>query len=205
LIGYIEASGAGGISFTCQPEYEGLINVSAIRAMSRCRLNVRADCDNHAIQRAMSVRPDFITLVNLTEADKTVDPYSETVRNLVETIQGAEDFNLILRLKPEVRDLKAAYRLRVDEVELATEALAAQELQPAYLAELQKITLAARLATKNHLRVSVGGQLHRRLILAILEVIDVEFISVGRALLGQSLIDGFEAAMREFLTIIENK
>lgn len=203
LLGFIEAAGVCGISYTNRPEYEGLINIPAMRTMSKCRLNIRANIESQAIQRAMSARPDFITLVNLAEPDFTVDPHSDPVRNFVETVQSAEDFNLILRLKPEVRDLKAAYHLKVDEVELATNALATQEVQTAYNAELQKIVLAVRLATRNHLRVSIGGLLHRRLILTLLELIDVEFIVVGRALFSQALIYGIEPAIRELLTIVE--
>ncbi|MDD5539267.1 MAG: pyridoxine 5'-phosphate synthase [Candidatus Marinimicrobia bacterium] len=205
LLGFIEAVGVAGISYTNRPEYESLINITALRSMSKCRLNIRTNIENQAVQRAMSVKPDFITLVNLAEADLTVDPKDQMVRNLVETIQSAEDFNLVLRLKPEMRDLKSAYRLKVDEVELATNALAAQELQAAYTAELEKIILAVRMATHNHLRVSLGGLLHKRLILALLEVLDVEFISIGRALLGQTLITGLEPALRELLAIIENR
>lgn len=205
LLGFIEAVGVAGISYTNRPEYEGLVNITAMRSMSKCRLNIRTNSENQAIQRAMSVKPDFITLVNLAEDDFTVDPQDENVRNLVETVQSAEDFNLVLRLKPEVRALKAAYRLKVDEVELATNALAGQELQAAFTAELEKIILAVRLATRNHLRISIGGQLHKRLILALLEVLDVEFITIGRALLGQALITGLEPAIRELLTIIENR
>jgi pyridoxine 5'-phosphate synthase PdxJ len=33
----------------------------------------------------------------------------------------------------------------------------------------------------------------------------VEFISVGRALLGQALITGFDSALRELLEIVENR
>jgi len=205
LMGFIEAAGVAGISYTNQPEYENLINVTAIRSMSKCRLNIRTNIENQAVQRAMSVRPDCITLVNLSEPDFTVDPHSDLVRNFVETVQSAEDFNLILRIKPEVRDLKAAYRLKVDEIELATNMLAEQELQANYIAEIQKIALAARLATRNHMRISVGGQLQRRLIWGLLELINIEFISVGRALLGQALVTGLEMAIREYLMVIENK
>jgi len=205
LLGFIEAVGVAGISYTNRPEYESMINLLAMRSMSKCRFNVRTNIENQAVQRAMSVKPDFITLVNLAETDLTVDPKDAIVRNLVETIQSAEDFNLVLRIKPEVRTLKAVYRLKVDEIELATDALAVQELQADYIAELEKIILAVRLATRNHLRVSLGGLLHKRLILALLEVLDVEFISVGRALLGQALLTGLEPALRELLAIIENR
>jgi pyridoxine 5'-phosphate synthase PdxJ len=78
-------------------------------------------------------------------------------------------------------------------------------LQANYIAEIQKIALAARLATRNHMRISVGGQLQRRLIWGLLELIDIEFISVGLALLGQALVTGMEMAIREYLMIIENK
>ncbi len=205
LLGFIEAVGVPGISFTNTPERKGMINITALRSMSRCRLNIRANIENQAIQRAMSAKPDFITLINLDESDLTVDPHSQIVHNLIETVQSAEDFNLILRLKPEISDLKAAYRLKVDEVELATDPLVTQVLQASFTDELNKIVAASRLAIRNHMRVSLGGRLHKRLILSLLELIDVEFISVGRALLGQALITGFDSALRELLEIVENR
>ncbi|HPY00313.1 MAG TPA: pyridoxine 5'-phosphate synthase [Candidatus Marinimicrobia bacterium] len=205
LLGFIEAVGVAGISFTNTPERKGMINIAAMRSMSRCRLNIRANIENQAIQRAMSAKPDSITLINLDESDLTVDPHSQIVHNLIETVQSAEDFNLILRLKPEIRGLKAAYRLKVDEVELATDPLVTQVLQVSYTDELNKIVAASRLAIRNHMRVSLGGRLQKRLILTLLELIDVEFISVGRALLGQALITGFDSALRELLEIVENR
>jgi len=205
LLSFIEAAGVAGISYTNRPEYDGLFNFPVMRSMSKCRLNIRTNIENQALQRAMAAKPDFITLVNLAAPDATVDPHTEQVRDLVATVQSAEDFNLVLRLKPEVPALKAAYRLKVDEVELATNKLSGLETQAAYLVELEKIVLAVRLANRHNLRVSVGGLLHKRLILALLELVDVEFISLGRALLSQALIVGIEPALRELLAIIENR
>jgi len=59
LLGFIEAAGVCGISYTNRPEYEGLINIAAMRTMSKCRLNIRANIESQAIQRAMSARPEF--------------------------------------------------------------------------------------------------------------------------------------------------
>lgn len=204
LLGYIEATGVAGLSFTYYPEVSEFINVPAMRAATRCRLNIRTNADLNSIQKAMQLKPDFITLVDLNHPLQAFDARSENARDLVETIQSAEDFNLILRLLPEVEQLKAAYRLKVDEVEIATNELAHQDTHQNFILYLDQLVHVIRVGQKNKLRVSIGGNLDARLTRAILQVVEVEFISIGRALLSQALVHGFGQALKEFVNLVEN-
>jgi pyridoxine 5'-phosphate synthase PdxJ len=203
LLGYVEATGVASLSFTYSPEVSEIVSVPAIRAATRCRLNIRANADLTSIQKAMQLKPDFITLVDLSHPLQVFDAQSKDARDLVETIQSAEDFNLILRLMPEVEQLKAAYRLKVDEVEVATNELAHQDTHQNFLLYLDQLVHVIRVGQKNKLRVSVGGNLDARLIRTILQVVEVEFISIGRALLSQALVHGFGQALKEFVNLTE--
>jgi hypothetical protein len=73
-MGFIEAAGVAGISYTNQPEYENLINVTAIRSMSKCRLNNRTNIEIRRFAGHVGP-PGLYTLVNLSEPDFTVDPH----------------------------------------------------------------------------------------------------------------------------------
>ncbi len=204
LLGYIEATGVAGLSFTYYPEVGEIINVPAIRAATHCRLNIRANADFQSIQRTMQLKPDFITIVNVNAVSQVFDARDANARDLIETIQSAQDFNLILRLAPDINQLRAAYRLKVDEVEIATDDLALQDTHLNFTAALDQLVHVIRVGQKNRLRVSIGGNLDARIIRSILQLVEVEFISIGRALLAQALVRGFGNALQDFVTLTEN-
>lgn len=202
LLGYIESTGVAGLSFTYFPDVATLINVPAIRAATRCRLNIRTPADLASIQKAMQLRPDCLTLIDPNTPYQTFDACQPSARNLVETIQSAQDFHLILRLTPEIEQLRAAYRLKIEEVEIATNELAAQDTLANFTFWINQLTHVIRVGQKNKLRISVGGNLNARLIRTILELVDVEFISLGRDLLAQALVNGFGPALKEYINLI---
>ena len=139
----------------------------------------------------------------IRDRDNTIEIHSKDIKVLVNTILNSEDLGLALRIQPKIKLLKEAYQLGVDEVEIATNDLAKEKTHKGFLLVLEKITHTIRIATKNNLRVSIGGDLDRRIITALNEVVDVEFISVGNALLSQSLITGFESALKELMELVE--
>jgi len=203
LISYVETVGAGGISFSYGPEIGQMNNLSLLRSMTGSRINVRVPADMQVVQKALLLRPDMITITDSETEDGAVEIPSKSIKDLVSAVVNMDDVGVALRLKPDVRQMKEAYQMGIDEVEIATNELAEQEKQEPFLECLEKIVHAIRIGSRNNLRVSVGGALDRRIINSINEVIDVEFISVGRALLAQAFLWGFENAVKELIEIID--
>ena len=203
LLSLVETVGANGISFTYSSEIGQMNNLALLRSMSDCRINIRVPVDMQILQKALLLRPDLITVCDTERDDKTVEIPSKLIKELISTVIAADDVGVSLRLKPDVKQLKDAYQMGIDEVEIATDELARQDKQVAFLECLEKITHAINIGSRNNLRISVGGQLNRRIIRAINDVISVEFISVGRALLAQSFLWGFEKAVRDMVEILD--
>ena len=205
LLSYIESVGVGGISFTYRYDIDYINDLSDLRAMTGSRINIRIPADMNEIQRILPLKPDVITLVDLSTQDSTVQVPSQELKEISETLSENEDFALSLRIKPDLKQLKAAYQYGVDIVEIATNDLVIQDTHKGFLNILELIVHIARTAEKHGLRVAAAGQLNRRIVLALNEVCNVEFISIGRAILSQSLIIGFEAGLREIMDIVDNR
>ena len=203
LISYVETVGAGGISFSYGPEIGQMNNLSLLRSMTGSRINVRVPADMQIVQKALLLRPDMITISDPDNDDGSVEIPSKLIKDLVASIVNMDDVGVALRLKPDVKQMKEAYQIGIDEVEIATNKLAEHEKRSPFLECLETITHAINIGSRNNLRVSVGGALDRRIINAVNEVINVEFISVGRALLAQAFIWGFEAAVKELVGNID--
>jgi pyridoxine 5-phosphate synthase len=204
LLSYAEAAGASGICLTYKPEIEQLNNLALLRAISSCRINMRVPADMQLLQKVILLHPDIVTIVDAGNDDATVQIPSKQIKELVNSVLNVGGLGVALRLKPEVKQLKEAYQLGIDEVEVATNELARHNRQIPFLECLEKITHAIHIGSRNNLRISAGGSLNRHLLREIVEVIDLEFISVGRALLSQALIFGFESALRELMKIIQS-
>jgi len=203
LISYVETIGVGGIGFSYGQEIAPMNNLNLLRSMTNSRINIRVPVDMQVVQKALLLRPDIITICDPEKSDNTVEIPSKAVKDLVTSIVNIDDVGVALRLKPEVRQMKEAYQMGIDEVEVSSNELSEIDKQIPFLECLEGITHAIRTGNRNSLRVSVGGALDRRIIKAIIEVIDVEFISVGRALLAQSFLKGFEPAVKELTDIID--
>ncbi|MCK4640688.1 MAG: pyridoxine 5'-phosphate synthase [Candidatus Marinimicrobia bacterium] len=203
LLSFVESVGAAGISFTYGPETGQMNNVALLRSMTNCRINIRVPADMQVLQKAILLRPDIVTLCDMEKEDTTVQIPSKSIKELVNSVLNIEDLGIAIRLKPDVKQLKEAYQMGIDEIEIATNELARHDKQTPFLECLEKITHTIHIGNKNNLRISAGGELDRRLIRALNEVIDVEFISVGKALLSRSLMWGLENALKEFNEVID--
>jgi pyridoxine 5'-phosphate synthase PdxJ len=203
LLSLVETVGANGISFTYSSEIGQMGNLTLLRSLSNCRINIRVSADMQILQKALLLRPDLITICDPERDDCTVEIPSKVIKELTNAVLTVNEIGVSLRLKPDVKQLKEAYQMGIDEVELATDELARQDKKIAFLDCLETLVHAVNIGSRNNLRISIGGQLNRRIVRAVNEVVQVEFISLGRALLAQAFLQGFEAAVREMMEVVD--
>ncbi len=205
LLSSIESIGVGGISFTYREELFSVKDTEIFRKMTDSRINIRVIPDVEPIRNALLLKPDMITIINPSNSYKTLEIPSQRIKELINMISGNHDIGLSLRLEPDIKQLKEAYQLGVDEVEVATNQLSTEKLHTDFFNTLQTITHCIKVGTKNNLRVSIGGDLNPRILHALKELIEVEFISIGNNILSQTLVMGFEQTIRNISQIIEIK
>jgi pyridoxine 5-phosphate synthase len=203
LLSYIETIGVPGVSFTFEEGTNSIFDLPTFRSVTNSRINIRVKPAIDLITNVISLNPDMLTIIDISREDNTVDTSNKEVKLAVESALEHENINVAIRIKPELKRLKEAYQLGVDEIEIATNNLADKDTYKEFQELLGHIAYTIRIAKKNDLRISVGGKLDYRIIKSLNEVSDVEFISVGKALLSQSLVIGFQNALREFMAIVE--
>jgi pyridoxine 5-phosphate synthase len=203
LLSYIETIGVPGVSFTFEEGTNSIFDLPTFRSVTNSRINIRVKPEIDLITNVISLNPDMLTIIDISREDNTVDTSNKEVKLAVESALEHENINVAIRIKPELKRLKEAYQLGVDEIEIATNNLADKDTYKEFQELLGHIAYTIRIAKKNDLRISVGGKLDYRIIKSLNEVSDVEFISVGKALLSQSLVIGFQNALREFMAIVE--
>jgi len=198
LLGPIEAVGIPGISLNLGAISAEQTDLDHIRNLTGARLNLRVPAEEKQIARALGLAADLITVVNNQRADRTLTMNNGDWEKVLEPIVRNRDCALSVRLQADIRELKAAYQMGIDEVEIATDHLATVVSQTDFYNELGEVNHAIQVGQKNNLMVSIGGGLDRRLIAELLAISSPHFISVGRSLLAQSLHTGFEQALRNY-------
>ncbi|MDD5765044.1 MAG: pyridoxine 5'-phosphate synthase [Candidatus Marinimicrobia bacterium] len=205
LLTYIESCGVMGISFTFQPELPFLKNISLVREMTGARLNIRSSVEASSVEGSLFLKPDVLTLIDWADPDRAICLPSKPIRDMLDAVSEPREFAVALRIHPHPKQLKEAYTLNVDEIEIATDPLTHQTNRLGYLSELDAISRTVRLANKKSVNVTCSGNLDERTITAIRDVANVEFFSVGKHLLSRALADGFGNALKEMIEHIETR
>ncbi|PIS28819.1 MAG: hypothetical protein COT43_05565 [Candidatus Marinimicrobia bacterium CG08_land_8_20_14_0_20_45_22] len=205
LLTYIESRGVTGIGVTFQPELPFLKNISLVREMTGARLNIRSSVEASGVEGSLFLKPDVLTLIDWANPDRAVRLPSKSVRDMLDAVSEPREFAVAIRIHPHPKQLKEAYILNIDEIEIATDPLTRQTNQLGYLAEMDAIARTIRLANKKGLNVTCSGNLDERTIAAIRDIANVEFFSVGKHLLSRALADGFGNALKEMIEYIETR
>ena len=71
------------------------------------------------IVRALDLAADLITVYDEESEDRTLTMSSADLKKVLEPIVSNRRYALSVRLRADIRDLKVAYQMGVDEVELA--------------------------------------------------------------------------------------
>lgn len=205
LLSYVETVGIAGVGFTYRQDIGYIGDLSSLRSMTSSRINIRIPADMAFVHKVLPLKPDVVTVVDDNSEHKTLNVPSDIIKEMVVSLRQNEVSGLALRIAPDIKQLKVAYQYGVDVVEIATNRLAKEGTRRGFLNALEEIVRIIRVAKKNGLRIVVAGELNRRLILELNAVVNVEFISVGRALLEQALMLGFDKALREFVDVVGNR
>ena len=202
LLSYVENSYTGGITFSYKPNRPLFSEISTLRKLTNCRINIRITPDMEKFKKVKDLAPDVITLYNDENEYNIVELPSKTVSKIVNESRAAK-IPVILRIAPHIKQLKHVYKLKCSQTELATNRLDAMDTKVKFDKVLTQLSRCYNVAKKNNLRISFGGNLNKRLILALKRLMTPEFYSMGRYILSFSLVKGFENVLEDTVEMIE--
>ncbi|MCF7886166.1 MAG: pyridoxine 5'-phosphate synthase [Candidatus Marinimicrobia bacterium] len=201
LLGYVESSYTGGISFTYKPDIPLFSEISTIKKLTNSRINIRITPDKDILKKVLDLAPDVITICNPENKYSTIDLPSKRISNIIGEAQKNK-LPIIPRIVPDIKQLKYVYKLKCSEAELATNRLSKAASKTKFNTILNHLTKCYKVAQKNNLRISFGGNLDKRLILALNSVTSPEFYSMGRYLLSFAMIKGIDNVLEDTVETI---
>ncbi len=202
FLSYVESSFTGGISFTYRADIPLFSEISTLRKLTNSRINIRINPDPEQFKKVADLSPNVVTIINEDNDNDIVELPSKTIGKIINSDNKGK-IPIIPRIKPEIKQLKQAYKLKCAEVELDTNQLSKADHEEDYSKRMEVLLNCYKIANKNNLRISFGGNLNKRLILALNRVMSPEFYSVGNYLLAHSLIKGIDNVLEDTVDIIE--
>ena len=182
-------------------------DVNLLRETVKTELNMVSAPSQELVHTALAVKPDRMTFVpeRLEElggnAGVDVILNSSQLRQLVRMMQEGS-IRCSVFIEPDLDQVKEAHRVDAQGVELSADDYVSARGNDAKKKEIQRLSDAARLASKFGLDVAVGHGLCMRNIPALLTVQGLSRINVGYSLIARAFVVGFERAVHEAVRIV---
>jgi len=199
-----ELGGADGITVHLRADRRHVQerDVEILRKVVTTRLNLELAPTQEMLRIALTIKPDQVSLVPerreelTTEGGLDVVLNSAQLRPAIRTLREG-GIRVSLFVDPELDQVKEAYKIDADAVELNTAAYAETQEPRARQAALRKLADAARHGRKLGLGVHAGHGLDYGNVGAIAAVAEIDELNIGHSIVARALLIGRERAVGE--------
>ncbi len=159
-------------------------------------------------QIALKTKPELITLVPEKRVELTTEGGFDIARHFDMLKEYLKPFapagiEVSLFIEPEKKAIDLARQAGADMVELHTGLYALTKDGEEQAKELQRIREAAIYARTLGLKVVAGHGLNYLNISPFKDIVEIEEVSIGHAIIARAVLTGLEEAVREMLRIIQ--
>jgi pyridoxine 5-phosphate synthase len=189
-------SGADGFSISFDARSKSFTEhdlevLTSTAADARINLHIAPRAD--LMQVALDLPVQQVTFVG----EDLFKNYGGDLENFTPQLKAAGKL-VSYRVEPELSELKKAYRLHADFIEMNVTSFTGAP-NPVQQAESQEqFALMARTAEKNGMGVAVAGGIGYSTALPLISIESVENMIVGRAIMARAIFVGLETAIRDF-------
>lgn len=216
-----ELAGADGITTHLRSDRRHIqdYDLIALKQVVITHLNVEMAATNEMVEIASRLKPDVVTLVPerpqeiTTEGGLDVIAHEKAIKAAMTKLREADIF-VSLFIDPDIKQIKAAARLRAYQIEICTARYAqlnegsgdrtvrrTEEIRT----ELERIHQAARAAAQAGLSVAVGHGLTYRNVGPVAQIPEVEELNIGHNIIARAALVGLDRAVREMIAAIRAK
>ncbi len=182
-------------------------DVNLLRETVKTELNMVAAPSQELVHVALAAKPDRMTFVpeRMEElggnAGVDVILNSSQLRQLIRMMQEGS-IRCSVFIEPDLDQVKETHRVDAQGVELSAHGYISARGNEAKNNELQRISDAARLASKFGLDVAIGHGLSARNLPPLLGIQGLHRVNVGYSLVARAFVVGFERAVHEVVEIV---
>jgi len=208
-----EHAGAAGIVFHLRGDRRHIRDedVNALKEAVSGTLDFEMAASDEMIQILKNTNPHLCTLVPegreelTTEGGLNMKVVFEDFKNRVFPEIRKTDIEISLFLDPNPEDIEAAHLLGTDAIELHTGNYANVNSELETENELERLKNAAEQAHKLGIKVNAGHGLNQHNLKRFIETVPhLNEVSIGHALISDSLFDGLEKTVKNYLNILES-
>jgi pyridoxine 5-phosphate synthase len=161
------------------------------------------------IDFALKVKPHWVTLVPEREGEVTTEGGLDVIKNFTRIKNAVKKLKtrkikVSIFVEPNLKQLEQCFKTGCDAVELNTNSYAISKGKKKQR-ELLRLKKSARFAKERGLIVRAGHALNRQNLHGILEIGEIEEVSIGFALIADALVFGFQKAVQEYIRILERR
>jgi pyridoxine 5-phosphate synthase len=215
-----ELAGADGITVHLRSDRRHIQDhdLIALKQVVITHLNLEMAATEEMCEIAARIKPDVVTLVPerpqeiTTEGGLDVIAHEKAIKTAMARLREGGIF-VSLFIDPDLKQIKAAARLRAYQIEICTARYAqlnegsgdrtvrrTQEIR----AELERIRKAARAAAQAGLKVAVGHGLTYRNVGPVAQLPEVEEFNIGHNIIARAALVGLDRAVREMIAAIRS-
>lgn len=206
-----ELAGADGIVVHLREDRRHIQDrdLQLLRQTVQTKLDLEMAADETMVKIALSIRPDFVTLVPerrqelTTEGGLDVAGHRDRIKDIVARLHEG-DIPVSLFIEPDLEQIRAAHKAGADLVELHTGRYANATNFKDVQAEFDNLVQAAKLSSKLAMRVNAGHGLNYQNISHLLTVREIEEYNIGHSIMARAILVGIDRAVREMKTLLNS-
>ncbi|MFA5073985.1 MAG: pyridoxine 5'-phosphate synthase [Nitrospirota bacterium] len=182
-------------------------DLKLLRETVHTRLNLEMAATEEMQRIALSIKPDFSTLVPekreelTTEGGLEVAARIEMMRAYVTTLKEG-GIVVSLFIDPDEKQIMAAKKSGADWIEIHTGSYANALTEQDREHELAKIREAAKLGASLGLRIGAGHGLDYLNVQSIARLPEIEELNIGHSIVSHAVLVGMERAVKEMISAI---
>lgn len=204
-----ELAGADGITVHLREDRRHIQDrdVQVLRQTVRTHLNLEMAATDEMVEIALSIKPDYITLVPekreevTTEGGLDVVGQKSHMADVVKTLQSAQ-IPVSLFIDADAAQIEAAAHIEAQFIELHTGTYAEAKHETQQAQELEVLKQGCELAISSGLRVNAGHGLTYWNTYPVACLEGMEELNIGHTIISRSVLVGMERAVREMKAVI---
>jgi pyridoxine 5-phosphate synthase len=181
-----------------------------LRELVTTKLDLEMAAVPEIIKIACDVQPELATIVPEHRQELTTEGGINVLDNIDQITSAIKDLHKVeipvsLFIEPDIDQINAAAEVKADLIELHTGIFANALTEEEQFDELDRVRLAARQAKKLGLGVNAGHGLNYINIKQLIQVEEVDEVSIGHAILARAVVVGIKEAIAEMRTLMQVK
>jgi pyridoxine 5-phosphate synthase len=207
--GICELAGAEGIVCHLRDDRRHINDrdLKLLREIVQTKLDLEMAATDEMLKIAIETLPELVTLVPekrqelTTEGGLNISSDKKRFEEIIKELHSKEIL-VSLFIDPEPANVDLAVELNADIIEIHTGKYANTRTEKDQITELSKIGVTSRMASELGLIVTAGHGLNYSNVFPIMNISEIQEISIGHAIIARSVFTGLNKAVEDMIKIL---